>query len=389
MPTEELPDGAPGKYVPFGQRSSYLPDELPPSREIELSPALQELLQDAIYELGRLEGVSKETDASPIVYTSLVRREAVESVLIEGADLELEDLFRPSDIDSGETTKDLREGLNYENAVNTGADRVAETGEISLELLHDLHETIMAGVRDEGDEPGRFRSQPVHIPPPEPHRPPFVPPDPSHVPGLMDNLVAYLNQGGPYHDLVDLGIVHYQFETIHPYGDGNGRLGRLLITLQLIQQEYLSDPYLYPSAYFNEHKLEYVKLLRAVSEDGAWEQWLQFFVEGIRTQAADAVARTDELRGLRQEYATRYGHEKTAADRLAMRLFQYPYVTTTDVEELLNVSYQTARNAITELETAGVLQETTGKDRYQEFKAVDIFDILTRSIESEPGADLS
>lgn len=383
MPTEELPEQAPGKYVPFGQQSYYLPEELPPSREIELGPGFHETLQDAIYQLGRLEGISEETDASPIVYTSLVRREAVESVLIEGADLELEDLFRPSDIDRGETTKDLREGLNYEEAVREGADRVVEAGEISIDLIHNFHQTIMAGVRDEGDETGRFRSQPVHIPPPEPHRAPFIPPAPNHIPGLMDNLVTYIKQGGPYHDLVDLGIVHYQFETIHPYGDGNGRLGRLLITLQLIQQGYLSDPYLYPSAYFNEHKIEYVKLLRAVSEDGAWEQWLHFFVDGLRQQAADAVARTDELRGLRQEYEARYGHEKTATDRLAMHLFQYPYVTTNDVEELLDVSHQTARNAITELEKESVLQETTGKERYQEFKAVDIFDILTRSFESE------
>ena len=383
MPTEELPEQAPGKYVPFGQQSYYLPEELPPSREIELGPGFHETLQDAIYQLGRLEGISEETDASPIVYTSLVRREAVESVLIEGADLELEDLFRLSDIDRGETTTDLREGLNYEEAVREGADRVVEAGDISVELIHNFHQTIMAGVRDEGDETGRFRSQPVHIPPPEPHRAPFIPPAPSRIPGLMDNLVTYIKQGGPYHDLVDLGIVHYQFETIHPYGDGNGRLGRLLITLQLIQQGYLSDPYLYPSAYFNEHKIEYVKLLRAVSEDGAWEQWLHFFVDGLRQQAADAVARTDEIRGLRQEYEARYGHEKTATDRLAMRLFQYPYVTTNDVKELLDVSHQTARNAITELEKENVLQETTGKERYQEFKAVDIFDILTRSFESE------
>jgi len=381
MPTDDLPEQAPGKYVPFGQRSYYLPEELPPSPEIELGPEFQETLQNAIYQLGRLEGISEETDASPLVYTSLVRREAVESVLIEGADLELEDLFRSADIDAGETTKDLREGLNYEQAVREGVDHIDGTGDISVELLHDLHTTIMTGVRDEGDETGSFRSQPVHIPPPEPHRAPFIPPAPSRIPGLIESLVTYITQGGPYHELVDLGIVHYQFETIHPYGDGNGRLGRLLITLQLIQQGYLSDPYLYPSAYFNEHKIEYVKLLRAVSEEGAWEQWLRFFVDGIRQQAADAVARTDELRGLRRDYESRYGHEKTATDRLAMRLFQYPYLTTADVEELLDVSHQTARNAITELEKADVLQETTGKERYQEFKAVDIFDILTRSFE--------
>lgn len=381
MSTEELPEDAPGKYVPFGQRSYYLPDELPPTNDIGFSSGFQETLQAALYQLGRLEGISEETDASPIVYTSLVRREAVESVLIEGADIELEDLFRPDDIDRGETTKDIREGINYETAVREGAGRVSETGEITTGLLNDLHETLMEDVRDEGAGAGQFRTTQVHIPPPEPHLTPFIPPAATHVPGLMDNLVTYIQDGGPYHDLVDLGIVHYQFETIHPYGDGNGRIGRLLITLQLIQQGYLTEPYLYPSAYFNEHKIEYVNRMRAVSEEGAWEPWLRFFVDGIRQQAADAVTRTDELRNLRREYEERYGHEKTAKDRLAMRLFQYPYVTTNEVVELLDVSHQTARNAITSLEAEGVLRETTGKERYQEFKAVDIFDILTRSIE--------
>lgn len=197
----------------------------------------------------------------------------------------------------------------------------------------------------------------------------------------MSNLEDYIQTGGRLHKLLEVGIVHYQFETIHPYSDGNGRLGRLLITLQLIDQGYLSRPYLSPSAYFNKHKVEYVTRMRSVSEEGAWEPWLQFFVDGIRQQAADAVYRTDELRALRREYEMDYGHEKTASDRLAMRLFQYPYVTTKEVADLLNVTHQTARNAIRELETQGILEETTGKQRYQEFKAVDIFEIMTRSFE--------
>jgi Fic family protein len=155
----------------------------------------------------------------------------------------------------------------------------------------------------------------------------------------------------------------------------------LLITLQLLDMGYLTEPFLYPSAYFNEHKIEYVKRMRAVSEEGAWERWLSFFVEGIQRQAADAVTRTERLREVRQEYERRFGHEKTATDRLAMRLFQRPYVTTADVEDLLDVSHQTARNAIEALETEGVLQETTGKQRYQEYKAVDIFEILTESFD--------
>lgn len=382
MPDEQLPASAPGRYVPYGKRSYYLPDELPPKAEIDLGQEFQQTLQEAIYQLGQLNGISQETNVSPIVYTSLVRREAVESVLVEGADIEFEDMFRPEDISRDSSTiKDIREAVNYERAIQEGADRVAETGEIPLELLKELHEQLLNGVRDEGEKLGAFRTRPVHIPPPEPHKSPFIPPGPERVRPLMQNLERYIDRGGPYHDVVDLGIVHYQFETIHPFGDGNGRLGRVLITLQLIQQGYLSKPFLYPSAYFNEHKIEYVTKMRAVSENGAWEPWLRFFVEGIRQQAADAVTRSKRLRDVRREYERRYGDEKTATDRLAMRLFQQPYVTTNDVQELLDVSRQTARNALMELESTGVLEETTGKERYQEFRAVDIFDILTESFE--------
>ena len=382
MSEEQLPESAPGRYVPYGRRPYYLPDELPPRAEIDLGQEFQQTLQDTIYQLGQLQGISTETTVSPIVYTSLVRREAVESVLVEGADIEFEDMFRPEEIErDSTTTKDVREALNYEQAIRDGAEQVAETGEITLELLKDLHRQLLDGVRDEGERLGQFRTKPVHISPPEAHRPPFIPPGPEKVRPLMQNLERYIDRGGSYHDIVDLGIVHYQFETIHPFGDGNGRLGRVLITLQLIKQGYLSKPFLYPSAYFNEHKIEYVTRMRAVSEEGAWEPWLRFFVEGIRQQAADAVTRSKRLREVREEYEQRYGDEKTASDRLAMRLFQQPYVTTKDVEELLDVSRQTARNALMELEESRVLEETTGKERYQEFRAVDIFEILTQSFE--------
>ncbi|WP_255192034.1 Fic family protein [Natronobeatus ordinarius] len=381
MATRDLPDSAPGRYVPYGDRPFYLPDELPPGRPIQIDDRLRELLDEAIFQLGRLDGISEETSVNPIVYTSLVRREAVESVLIEGAEIQLEDLFRPDKAGASQVAKDIQEGLNYERAVLEGSRAVSETGEISLSLLTRLHDILLTNARNEGDTPGEFRKTPVHIPPPEGLVEPFIPPAPGRITPLMENLEAYIEEGGPYHELIDTGIVHYQFETIHPFSDGNGRLGRILITLQLIEQGYLTKPYLYPSAYFNKHKIEYVTRLRAVSEEGAWESWLRFFVEGIKEQAFDAVERTDELRQLRREYEATYGHEKTAADRLAMRLFQHPYVTTNDVAEILDVTTQTARNAITELEAGGVLEETTGKERYQEFKAVDIFDILTRQFD--------
>lgn len=382
MPGNSLPEDAPGEYRSFGDGAYYIPDELPPDTEIELSDDLRDVIENAILQLGRLGGIGEETATSPLLYTTMIRREAVESVLIEGANVDIEEMFRPAQIEGDRTTeKDVREAINYESAIRAGADEVNETGEITIELLHRLHATLLEEARDEAEHIGEFRHGPIHIPPPSMAEEQFIPPAARDVPRLMENLERYLGSGGTYHNLVDNALVHYQFETIHPYGDGNGRLGRVLIILQLIQDGYLNRPLLYPSAYFNEHKMEYVRRMRAVSEEGAWEPWLEFFIRGIGKQAGHAFDRTGELRDLRREYEREYGHEKTATDRLAMRLFRQPYVDATTVAEMLDVSDQTARNALSELEASGVLEETTGKQRYREYKAVDIFEILSRPVE--------
>lgn len=381
MASEELPGRAPGTYVPYGQRSYYLPDELPPETSFTFGSEFDEILQDAIYQLGRLEGIGYESDTSPLLYSTLVRREAVESVLIEGAQLTFEDIFRSYADEQGATvTKDVQEALNYEQVIREGSRAVSESGEITVDLLKELHEELLRDARDEAENPGAFRTDPSHIPAPQQGREPFIPPAPNHVEPLMTNLKHYIASGSNHHDLIDLGIVHYQFETIHPFSDGNGRLGRVLITLQLIKEGYLSEPFLYPSAYFNQHKVEYASRMRAVSERGEWENWLKFFVDGIRQQAAEAVDITEMLRQLRREYDDQFGHGKTAKDRLAMRLFERPYITTEDAAELLGMSDQSARNAIEELEERGILEEVTGKQRYREYKAREIFEVLNEPL---------
>ncbi|ELZ49218.1 filamentation induced by cAMP protein Fic [Halorubrum californiense DSM 19288] len=198
----------------------------------------------------------------------------------------------------------------------------------------------------------------------------------------MDSLEAYIQMGGEYHPLVDLAVTHYQFETIHPCSDGNGRLGRLLIVLQLHEAGYLSEPYLYPSAYFNRNKQEYVERMRAVSEAGNWRDWIAFFIEGIKEQARDSYERTFNLIELRREYETQYPGQKTS-HKLARSLFELPYFTANNVTERFDVSRQTAYNAIEELEAGGVVVEVTGQQRNREYKAVDIFDILERPQQSD------
>jgi len=185
---------------------------------------------------------------------------------------------------------------------------------------------------------------------------------------------------GEYHSLVDLAITHYQLETIHPCSDGNGRLGRILIVLQLHKAGYLSEPYLYPSAYFNRNKQEYVETMRAVSEEGQWRDWIAFFIKGIEEQAKDSYERTFELLELRREYEAQYPNQKTS-HKLARELFELPYFTADNITDRFDVSRQTAYNAIEELESDGIVIEVTGKQRNREYKAIDVFDILERPVQ--------
>jgi len=214
----------------------------------------------------------------------------MESAEIEGADidynalysLETKSLDETADGNSIESTtsepssKDTQEVLNYEQAIEDGIDALDSGGEISIDLLHGLHETLLTDVPDDRvdtDTIGAYKTEPNHLGD-------FLPPVPGQIDGLMDALVTYYRTGGSYHTLLDIALFHYQFETIHPYGDGNGRLGRLLITLQLYDNDLLERPNLYLSEYFNRNKATYVDRMEAVRSHGDWEGWLSFFVKG-------------------------------------------------------------------------------------------------------------
>jgi Fic family protein len=181
-------DNAPGEYVPYGRREYYSPDDLPPTPPIDTNrKEIQNKIQGAMYELGRVDGLSEETRANPVLFTSMVRREAVESVLVEGGDLELEDIFRTPDVDPDSITKDIQEALNYEQVIHRGSSIVSERDLISLDMIKDFHSSLLEDARDEGTKLGEFREKPAHIPPPDRHGRPFVPPIPRLISGLMSN----------------------------------------------------------------------------------------------------------------------------------------------------------------------------------------------------------
>lgn len=373
---DDSPKPIPGSFIPIGSgRESFHPETLPPSCDLDLGEEMQRLIADATYELGRLDEISRTVDVGPVLFTSLVRQEAVESSAIEGAEVTTDELYRyHTATDRGEepetVERDLQEVLNYEEAVYEGIAAIDADEDISIALLHSLHETLLAGsARADTEVVGAFRPGYVHLGA-------FVPPPAEQIDLLVENLLKYASEGGSYHYLVDIALAHYQFETVHPYEDGNGRLGRLLATLQLYEQGVIEQPYLYPSAYVNRHKGEYVERLQAVRHDGDWEGWIRFFVSAIREQAREAYRRAQTLRDLRESYEERYGERRTAAQRLALECFEKPYFTAADAMETLEVSDATVYNAIDELQADAILEEVSGKQRNRIYRAAEIFDIV-------------
>lgn len=384
MSADEIDDQAPGTLISYGREAYYRPDPLPPSRDLALDTDFYELLAEATFWLGKLSGISTEHDFPPVLYTSLLRKEAIESAEIEGAEVDYNALYSretrslasasddaTAPIRDGER-KDTQEVLNYEQAIEDGLATLDSGGEISVELLHQLHETLLTGVADDRvdtDTIGAYKTTPNHLGD-------FLPPVPGEIDGLMDALMTYYRTGGRFHPLIDIALFHYQFETIHPYGDGNGRLGRLLITLQLYDAELLEQPTLYLSEYFNRNKSTYIERMEAIRARGEWEAWLEFVINGVARQAEESVNRTLALDALRQRYEADYGGLEYAKNRLACSLFETPYVTTNIVATKLDIERSTAYRAITALEAEGVLEEVTGKQRNKEYRAKEIFEIL-------------
>jgi len=387
MRDTKIEETAPGELISYGRESYYKPDPLPPSCDLKLDADFFDSLADATFWLGKLSGISLELDFPPVLYTSLLRKEAMESAEIEGADVDYNALYSLEtqsidEIEDGYSieptseagTKDTQGVLNYEQAVEDGIETLNSGGEITVSLLHELHETLLTDVPDnrvDTDTIGAYKAIPNHLGD-------FLPPVPGEVDGLMDALVTYYRTGGSYHTLVDIALFHYQFETIHPYGDGNGRIGRLLITLQLYDTDLLERPNLYLSEYFNRNKATYVDRMEAVRSHGEWEEWISFFVRGIAQQAEESVDRTLALDELRRRYENEYGGIQYAKHRLACNLFEQPYVTTKTVAERFDIERSTAYRAIDDLEDEGVLEEVTGKKRNKEYRPKEIFEILER-----------
>ncbi|MGB6836203.1 MAG: Fic family protein [Dehalococcoidia bacterium] len=375
-------DGTPAGIVrrhPLGYWT-FIPNPLPPG--LVLSEKLVNLLSDADRALGTLSGLGETLPNPHLLIVPFTRREAVLSSKIEGTLTSLSDLFRFEAVEDESLPGDVREVSNYVRAMEHGLARLPNLP-LSTRLIRELHERLFRGVRREHLTPGEFRRSQNWIGPPgcTLDQATFVPPPVDEVLNLLDQWERFLHEASRFPPLIECAFMHYQFEAVHPFLDGNGRVGRLLITLYLCAGKYLSQPLLYLSAFFQRHRDEYYDRLLAVSQRGDWEGWLAFFLRGIAEQSRDAVARSRRIISLQQAYRDRL-HEARAsrsALHLVDVLFESPVLTIPVAATRIGVTYPTAAAALQRLARAGIVTELGPRRRGRIFFAEE----LVRTIEQD------
>jgi Fic family protein len=342
-----------------GDYLAFVPAPLPPDLVYDADLVLALSRADAA--LSELSGLGRRLSNPHLLIAPYVRREAVLSSRIEGTKASLSDLLLDEVEDERPPDADVKEVRQYVEALEYGIERLRELP-ISLRLVCEIHERLMSGVRGGHATPGEFRRSQNWIGPPgsTPTTAPYVPPPPDRLMETLSNWELFLHERARFPDLVQCALMHEQFEAIHPFLDGNGRLGRLLIPLFLIERGRLSQPVLYLSAYFEARRHEYYDSLQRVRTDGDWAGWLRFFLAGIEETARDAVTQAGRIMDLHEDLRRRL-RQKPNAVALLDELFANPFVTVSRAARLLNVSYPTARQVVAFLQGEGLLNEITGR----------------------------
>jgi len=364
-----------------GGYKAFVPEKLPPGPPLRIEGALQNLLSQADMALARLDGMGYFLPNADLFIAMYVRKEALLSSQIEGTQASLEDIFEYESGDKPENINDVAEVINYIRALNYGMDRL-KTLPMSLRLIKEIHGVLMQGTRGGNKTPGEFRKTQNWIGPPgstlKDAR--YIPPPPQEVVKTMGDLEQYIHKGRKLPVLIDCGLVHYQFESIHPFLDGNGRVGRLLITFYLYFREVLHRPLLYLSYYFKKNRQEYYDRLNMVRDKGDYEQWIAFFLKGVVETADSAVETSRKILELQTKHRNLLWKKKLSsplAVGILERLFQKPYVSVNDVAKEFSISFQAASTLVSQLESAGILHEITGKKRDKRFIYAEYITILS------------
>jgi Fic family protein len=368
-------NGRAGRYVTqaTGYRA-FIPAALPPNPAVQIDGELQRRLSEADRALGRLDG-SIHTLPNPDLFVYMyVRKEAVLSSQIEGTQSSLQDLLAAeAEVFGAKTPRDVDEVVNYVRAMNHGLARLEQLP-VSTRLIREIHEELLQGVRGSRLTPGELRRSQNWIGPGGSSlaNATFVPPPPDEVPQALGDLETFLHERDDLPPLIKVGLAHAQFETIHPFLDGNGRIGRLLITLLLCEDRVLHKPVLYLSHYLKAHRQDYYDRLQAVRDSGDWEGWLEFFLRGVTEVSAQAADTARRILLLREEHrsliAEGLGRAAGNGHRILQHLYEHPIVSAKQVQELIGTTFAAANQIVRRLVAIGVLQEITGHARHRRFR---------------------
>lgn len=342
--------------------TAFKPHPVP--RELALDPETILALSTADAALGRLAGTGRSLHDPNIVVRPYITREALASSRIEGTQASLSDVFQAEASDEAPQNPDVREVLNYIRAMDVGLNRLPDLP-LVRRVVSEIHAVLMAGVRGEERQPGRFRSQPVWIGSPtnDPQTAVFVPPLPNEMTRAWRDWEEFANREPRLPKLIQCALLHYQFETIHPFLDGNGRLGRLLIVFYLVHRAALPAPLLYISAYLEQHRREYYERLQAVRERAEVQEWLQFFLTAVGVQAEESIAQVEHLHDLRESYRAQAAGSRSRIVEVVDLLFANPIITTRRVATALDITVQGATRLIHQLEARRWLRDMGASGR--------------------------
>jgi len=369
-----------GRHISIdAARAAFVPAQLPP--KIEYTAELASLLSQANRSLGRLDGVGELVPNTSLLVMPYIRIEAASSSRIEGIQTSLEELLVNEAEDVAEPEGQGHEVVNYVVAMQQGLRGLRDLP-VSNRLVREAHEMLLTGVRGQNATPGEFRKGQVYVGP-------YTPPPPNYVEALMGEWELFVAE--PPDDmpvLVQCAVMHYQFEAIHPFLDGNGRIGRFLITLLLCERGVLAQPLLYLSAYLEAHRSEYYARLFSISEHGDWGGWLGFFLTGVQLQAEQAITCCREIVGLRERLRQQVSRATRSANALSLLdlLFMNPYATVPRTARQLGVTDQTARNLFSTMERLGIVEAIEPiEGRARLYRAKTLLEAIKRA--AEPPAE--
>ncbi len=379
-----------GRYVTIstvGEKAqAFVPKPLPPNPPIDWTPALRSKFDQALLALGRLDSISTFLPDISLFLYMYVRKEAVLSSMIEGTQSSLSDLLLfELDMAPGVPLDDVREVSNYVAALDYGLQRLSKGFPLSLHLIKEMHAVLLSKGRGANQTPGEFRRTQNWIGGTRPGNAAFVPPPAEQVPGCMGKLELFLHdRPEPSPALLKAALAHVQFETIHPFLDGNGRLGRLLITLLLCEQKILREPLLYLSLYFKTHRQYYYELLNEIRLNGNWEAWLDFFAEAVivtTDQAVDTTRQLVDLANKDRDQISGLGRAATSALRVHRALMGRPITDSNGLVEKTGITPATVNKCLGHLEHLGIVRELTSRKRNRVFSYAGYLAIMNQGTE--------